>query len=382
MTVYDWLVCGSGVTGAALGYELQRSGFRVAIIDRAPSPPNATHFSYGGIPYWSGTTAITKQLCQESIDRYPNLGAELDYNIGFRKINLLLTLSPEDDPSAVAPNYQNCSYERLDRQITKELEPLLNPEAIAGAFLIDHAQVDPRSLVKGYLKAFTRSGGTIIYEEIEELLAQGVRTKKHPIGCGGLVLCAGGMGRRLLNRSGVSLPLFFTHAELIEIAPTTPRLRNFIMPANLKRLNFEAQGALQAQAWQEDQPEILPPSLDVGGAPFADGRMCLGQISRLHPNPDFVPVPTTEAQIRSGIKHLLPQLGDLPGTWHHCLVAFSPDSLPSIGQINDYWWIFSGFTSPMVFVPPLAHRFAQYLHSRQDEIIPSLPKLECSTSKN
>lgn len=378
MSIYDWLICGAGITGAALGYELQRSGFKVAIIDRSPAPRNATHFSYGGIPYWSGTTAITKQLCQESIERYPNLSEELDYQIGFRKINLILTLSPEEDHRLVAQNYPGCSLEWLDRQLAVELEPLLNPGAIGGAFLIDHAQVDPRSLLQGYLQAFTRSGGVLIYEEIEELLAQGVKTKKRSIGCGGVVLCVGGMGRRLLNRSGLSLPFFFTHAELIEILPTSPRLRNFIMPADLKRLNFEAKGALQEQAWQEDHPEILPPSLDVGGAPFPDGRMCLGQISRLHPNPDFVPCPTTEMQIRSGIKQLLPQLGDLPGTWHHCLVAFNPSPLPSIGQINDYWWIFSGFTSPMVFVPPLAHRFAQYLRSRQDEIIESLPKVPLS----
>ncbi|PLS69781.1 MAG: hypothetical protein CV045_00270 [Cyanobacteria bacterium M5B4] len=144
------------------------------------------------------------------------------------------------------------------------------------------------------------------------------------------------------------------------------------MPAALKRLQFETQGVLPEKAWQEDQPEILPPSFDIGGAPLRDGRMRLGQISRLHPNPDFVPEPTTEQQIRTGIGQLLPPLADLPGAWHHCLVAFSPNSLPSIGQINSYWWIFSGFTSPMVYVPPLARRFAQYLHSRQDKIIEHL----------
>ncbi len=374
MAVFDWLICGSGVTGAALGYELQRSGFRVAIIDRSPQPANATRFSYGGVPYWSGTTELMQTLCQEAIGRYPALSEELGDDIGFREIKLLLTLSPEDDRDAVAQSYHNCATvpQWCDRQTAVELEPLLNLEAISGAFVVDHAQVDPESLVRGYLQAFSRSGGTLIYETVIELLEQGVRTEHHSIGANGVILCAGGQGRRLLNRAGINFPLFFSHAELIETAPSNIQLQTFVMPAALKRLQFETQGVLPEKAWQEDQPEILPPSFDIGGAPLRDGRMRLGQISRLHPNPDFVPEPTTEQQIRTGIGQLLPPLADLPGAWHHCLVAFSPNSLPSIGQINSYWWIFSGFTSPMVYVPPLARRFAQYLHSRQDKIIEHL----------
>ncbi len=366
--VYDWIVCGGGITGAALGYELQRSGFKVAIVDRSPDPLNATRFSYGGIPYWSGTSDITKALCRESIERYPSLSEELGYDIGFREIKLILTLSPEDDRSSLAQIYPQGWQ---DNKTIGELEPLLNLDAIAGAFVVDHAQVDPESLVKGYLTGFTRLGGVLIYGEIVELLEQGVRMADESLGSGGVILCAGGMGRRLLRRSGVNLPLFFTHGELIETAPSEIKLRNFVMPAALKRLNFEAKGANQSSAWEEDQPEILPPSFDVGGAPLRDGRMRLGQISRLHPDPQFVAKPTTEEQIRAGIRHLLPQLADVPGNWHHCLVSFTPDDICLIGQINSYWWIFSGFTSPMVYVPPLARRFAQYIHSRQEDIIES-----------
>ncbi|PLS69780.1 MAG: hypothetical protein CV045_00265 [Cyanobacteria bacterium M5B4] len=211
MTVFDWLICGSGVTGAALGYELQRSGFRVGIIDRSPQPANATRFSYGGVPYWSGTTELMQTLCQEAIGRYPALSEELGDDIGFREIKLLLTLSPEDDRDAVAQSYHNCATvpQWCDRQTAVELEPLLNLEAISGAFVLDHAQVDPESLVRGYLQAFSRSGGTLIYETVIELLEQGVRTEHHSIGANGVILCAGGQGRRLLKRSGISFPLFF-----------------------------------------------------------------------------------------------------------------------------------------------------------------------------
>ncbi|MFN3359908.1 MAG: NAD(P)/FAD-dependent oxidoreductase [Pseudanabaenaceae cyanobacterium] len=372
--MYDWLICGAGITGAALGYELQKLGFKVAIIDRLPNPPNATRFSYGGIPYWSGTTPLLQKLCQEAIERYPTLGEELGQDIGFRWLQLILTVAPEDDRELLHKIYNICLRQPqwVTPQEAQELEPLLNPQAIQGALVFEHAQADPELLVKAYLEAFLKLGGTLIYEEVLQLLEQGVKTHHRDLGCGGVIVCAGGMSRRLLKRSGVEVPIFFTHADLIETAPSPSCLRTFVMPANLKRLDFESRGALQQEAWSEDQPEILYPSFDIGGAPLQDGRMRLGQISRLHPNPAFMPAPTTELEIRYGLRTVLPSLADMPGTWHHCLVAFSEGALPLVGQINDYWWIFSGFTSPFVFVPPLARRFAQYLQSRQDEVIPLL----------
>ncbi|MCS6959625.1 MAG: FAD-dependent oxidoreductase [Pseudanabaenaceae cyanobacterium SKYGB_i_bin29] len=372
--MYDWLICGAGITGAALGYELQKLGFRVAIIDRFPNPANATRFSYGGIPYWSGTTPLLQQLCQEAIERYPTLGEELGQDIGFRWLKLILTVQPEEDREFLEKIYSICLHQPqwVTPAEAQELEPLLNPQAIQGALVFDHAQADPESLVRAYLEAFLNLGGTVIYEEVLQLLEQGVKTHRRDLGCAGVIVCAGGMSRRLLRQSGLEVPIFFTHADLIETEPSELCLRTFVMPANLKRLEVEFQGAMQREAWAEDQSEILYPSFDIGGAPLLDGRMRLGQISRLHPNPAYIPEPTTEGEIRSGIRHFLPSLADLPGIWHHCLVAFSEGNLPLIGQINDYWWIFSGFTSPFVFVPPLARRFAKYLHSRQDEVIPYL----------
>lgn len=64
-------------------------------------------------------------------------------------------------------------------------------------------------------------------------------------------------------------------------------------------------------------------------------------------------------------------MSSLPGTWHHCLVAFSSDRLPVIGAIPEYHgiYIFSGFSNPLVIVPPLAQRFRNYLSGKEDEII-------------
>jgi len=80
------------------------------------------------------------------------------------------------------------------------------------------------------------------------------------------------------------------------------------------------------------------------------------------------------ATIRSAIAQILPGLADLPATWHHCLVAFTADGLPLVGEIPEFEGvhIFSGFGNPLVFVPPLARRYARYLTGTPDAIVEQL----------
>ncbi|KZL51290.1 hypothetical protein A2T98_02765 [Nodularia spumigena CENA596] len=82
----------------------------------------------------------------------------------------------------------------------------------------------------------------------------------------------------------------------------------------------------------------------------------------------------SEKWLRTNIQQVLSTLGNLPGTWHHCLVAFTSDRLPLIGAIPGFEGvhIFSGFSNPLVIVPPLARRFASFLAGKEDEIITQL----------
>lgn len=86
----------------------------------------------------------------------------------------------------------------------------------------------------------------------------------------------------------------------------------------------------------------------------------------------------------------MPALSNLPGTWHHCLVAFSGDRaacpkdsrLPTIGSIPgcNGVYLFCGFSNPLAIVPPLAQRFANYLTGKEDEIISQLSPVRFQSS--
>ena len=376
-----WVIVGGGLTGASLAYELVKRGQSVLLVERDRVLQGATRWSYGGIAYWAGTTPVTRQICQESHDRYRGLETELDGDIEYRETQLLITIAADQDPALVLQDYQRFAMppETLSPQETQIAEPLLNIAALNGSLRFPHAHVNPTALAQSYTQAFQRLGGQVVYTTVTALLphphqqrVMGLHTKKGTIEGDRVIICAGGLGRSLLTDLGIQTPLYFTQAELIETHPTDLRLEGVVLPAAQSRLRLEAKvtDSALAQVWEaEPFTELAPPALEPGCVQFQDGHLCLGQISRLYPTPCPPVNPgESEALIRAAIGQILPDLSSLPGVWQQCVVSFSGDGLPLIGALNPWQNLdlFSGFTSPFALVPALADRFAESLVSQTD----------------
>jgi glycine/D-amino acid oxidase-like deaminating enzyme len=392
MKTYDWIVIGSGITGAALAYELTKIGFYVLLLDQQLRPENATHYSYGGLAYWSGMTPMTRLLGREAIARHRILSQELDADTQLRELDLLLTIAADCDPDAIAASYADCDIppRLLSIQEASELEPLLNRQAIAGALTVKHGHIHPTATVQAYIQKFLRLGGEMQISQVLELQTAsnthispltdgvqftGVKTTTATFHSANIVVCAGGLSRQLLKSAGIMMKLYFSHAEIIQTPPVDLRLHTLIMSAQLQRLQSETASTQVDELWNEPNNQPVPPILDTGAVQFLDGSLRLGQITRILTDPYATINPqTSENWLRASIGQVLPALGKLPGTWHHCLVAFSRDHLPLIGAIPNYEGIhiFSGFSSPLVIVPPLAERFAKFAAGQKDEIISQL----------
>lgn len=384
MTIYDWLIIGGGVAGAALSYELANKNFSVLQLEQYVAPENATRYSYGGIAYWSGTTPLTRQLCQEGIEIHRSLSAELDADTQFRELDLILPIAQGRDPKQVAASYAGFAIppKLLDAKAACELEPLLNREAIAGALTVRQGHVAPDLTVRAYNQAFAKAGGTAQIAQVTGLSqSKGQVTVAVASGktytAANAVVCAGGMSRSLLRAAGITVPCYFTHAELIETAPVALKLHTLVMPAETRRFQMEAEsGKLEkAPLWDQQTQEVTPPILDPGAIQFADGKIRIGQISRTLTNPQAqLNAAQSEADVRAAVGQFLPALKDLPGTWHSCLVAFSGDRLPLVGAVPgaEKLYIFSGFSNPFAILPPLARRFAVHATQHPDEIISQL----------
>jgi glycine/D-amino acid oxidase-like deaminating enzyme len=386
MKNYDSIVVGAGITGAAIAYELAKTGFSVLLLEQHGTPDNATRYSYGGLAYWSGSTPLTRQLCEEAIALYQNLNLELDAETQFRELDLLLTIAADSDPQAAAASYNHVAIRPrlLNIKEACELEPLLNPQAIAGALTVKHGHINPEKTNQGYIQGFLRAGGEMQIAQVLDLQTtsssnagmklSGVQTNVDTYHSENVVICAGGFSRQLLKLAGIPMKLYFTHAEVIETPPVELSLRTLIMPANLQRFQLEAESTKVDELWQVPN-EPVPPILDVGAVQFQDGSLRLGQVSRVLTDPfGKINAEESEMWLRTNVQQILPMLGNLSGTWHHCLVAFSSDRLPLIGAIPGFEGvhIFSSFSNPLVIVPPLARRFANFLAGKEDEIITQL----------
>ena len=381
MKTYDWIVVGGGIAGAALAYELVKTGFAVLLLEQYSTPQNATRYSYGGLAYWSGTTTLTRQLCEEAIARYHILCQELDADIQFRELDLLLTISAASDPEATAASYNDCAIppHLLSVQEACELEPLLNREAISGALTVKHGHIHPEKTAQAYIQAFERAGGEIQITQVLQILEDGVKTTTATFHSAKVVICAGGLSRQLLKSASIPIKLYFTHAEIIETPPVDVQLRTLVMPANLQRFQLEAESTQVDELWNQPGNEPVPPILDASAIQMQDGSFRIGQISRVLTDPHGkVDSEASEKWLRKSVGEVLPVLENLPGTWHHCLVAFSSDRLPLIGTIPGFESVhlFSGFSNPLVIVPPLAKRFANFASGKEDEIITQL-SLQC-----
>ncbi|MFM7574892.1 MAG: NAD(P)/FAD-dependent oxidoreductase [Snowella sp.] len=381
MKTYDWIVVGAGITGAALAYELAKQGLHVLLLEKEKNPHSATYYSYGGVAYWSGSTPLTRQLCQESKYILGNLSQELDGETEYRELNLVLTIPQDGDPETIRQNYANClnppDYLTVEKAI--ELEPLLNCDEIAGVLTVAHGHIHAQKTTRAYLQAFLRLGGTIAIEPVLNLLRQneqiiGVITAKNTYQSENTVICAGAFSRSFLEANNISIPLYFSHAQVIKTPPLNIRLRSLVMPAVLQRLEIETQARQPEKEsdWTLPNSNVMGAIIEPGAIQFLDGSFYLGQVSQIITDASMIPdLKQSETEIRSQIAKILPQLANVPGTCHHCLVAFSDPSRPLVGKIENLGGIhlFSGFTSPLAYAPPLARHFATWATQGNDQVI-------------
>jgi glycine/D-amino acid oxidase-like deaminating enzyme len=381
MQNFDWIIIGAGITGAALAYEISRQGQTVLLLDRTPHLTDATRQSYGGIAHWAGATDLTRTLCAESLNIHRHLSVELDADTEYRDRETLLTISPDEDVAGIVADYQKFTVQpqQLTPQEAQQVEPLLNPNAIAAALLLPHGQIEPERTAIAYRQAAERLGTKYQIATVKQVRGTQVITDQGEFSAANIAICAGGMSRQLLQASGIQVPQHFSYAESIETVPVDLELRTIVMSAVLRRFELEAAASLPDREpdWDKPGQELASPILDVGALQFRNGHIRMGQLTRALSDPNAITQidpAKSEATMRHQLTQLLPKIGALPGTWRCCTVAFSRDHLPTIGPIpgQPQIHLFTGFSNPMALVPSLARRYAAVVAGKPDRLLDAL----------
>ena len=157
MTKCDFLVCGSGIAGASIAYELAASGASVVVVEQEDrhgyhtTGRSAAMYleSYGAAPLRRLTVASRAFFDSppEGFSDYPLLRPRGCLNIaGQESLGELDALAGEIEATG-------SRYERLDGSQVRERIPILRPDACAAAvYEPDAADIDANALHAGYLK--------------------------------------------------------------------------------------------------------------------------------------------------------------------------------------------------------------------------------------
>ena len=134
--MYDVIIIGAGVVGAAISRELSRYDLKICILEKEDDVSNKASKANSGIVhggYAAKYGTLKGQLCGKGNKMYKKLEEEL--NFGYRKTGALVIGFDASDDKKIKELYENglklgCDDLEIIRGDTlREIEPNLNSEA-------------------------------------------------------------------------------------------------------------------------------------------------------------------------------------------------------------------------------------------------------------
>ena len=87
----DAVVVGGGLIGSSIAYHLARAGVHTLLIEQGDLASGASGANFGNVQVEDAEFGLSLELTLRSYARFASLGAELNYEVGYRRTgNLLL----------------------------------------------------------------------------------------------------------------------------------------------------------------------------------------------------------------------------------------------------------------------------------------------------
>ncbi|MFE4708688.1 NAD(P)/FAD-dependent oxidoreductase [Peribacillus simplex] len=269
---FDLIIVGGGIMAGSLAYNLLKDGFTgsIAIFEKDRTYEySSTPRSEGGIRQ-TFSTEINIKMSQYSYQVYKKFEEEMAIDgdlslIDFKQHGYLYLLNDKTLPvfKKIMKIQESLGVraELLNQKETKEFFPELNVEDLEGSvFDPDAGNIDPYSVLQGYVKQVKRMGGTYIYEEAEVILSDqqkitGVKLKNGEVYHAPVVVnAAGAWAGELSQTIGIDIPVKPLRRQLFSI-DTKKKFKNHIpFTFDPTGLHFRSEGSKVVVGWANDVP--------------------------------------------------------------------------------------------------------------------------------
>ncbi|GAA2787490.1 FAD-dependent oxidoreductase [Saccharopolyspora taberi] len=225
------VVVGSGIAGAAAGYELARAGAEVVLVD-SPIPGRATSAGAGIICPWSSRTDDPDwyRIAVAGTEHYRGLLAALaadgETGFGYRKVGALRLVSEaeaEDELRRVAERAAESpmagEVELISARRAREVFPPLGHDGPA-IHIPGAARLDGRAVRDAMRRAAVRRGARIVNgaaEIVADSAVRGVRVDDVFIGADAVVAAAGAWSPQLLEPIDVQVRVVPQRGQIVHL---------------------------------------------------------------------------------------------------------------------------------------------------------------------
>jgi sarcosine oxidase subunit beta len=240
--MFDVVVVGAGISGAATAYELATSGLRVAIVDRWGPASMASGWTLAGVRQ-SGRDRAELPLARAAVDIWQTLADRLDAPTHYRRSGNLRIARTPAELDVVAGIVAEQAAAGLDIELLDSgaavhaLAPAISPDVLGASFCRSDGHADPKASVAAYVAAagragaVTRFGERVLSIDTEAGRVTGVTTDRGRIAAGQVVLAGGIFSNELLAPFGLQVPLDVRMVTVVRSVPVAPVLDQVISGA-------------------------------------------------------------------------------------------------------------------------------------------------------
>jgi glycine/D-amino acid oxidase-like deaminating enzyme len=162
----DIVVIGGGAVGTAIAYFLARKGLEVTLLEKGCIADGSSGKCDGNVVLHDTLPGYDCQLKKLSLDMFPALAKELDYDIGWSRKGSVLVIE-NDVEMEVAQNHCRLMQEHgypfkiLDRKELRADEPHLADDIAGGMEVACDGSLNPMALAYGLMQGAKKHGAKI-----------------------------------------------------------------------------------------------------------------------------------------------------------------------------------------------------------------------------